>query len=80
MQFKIRFVGLLFVYYESRKRERKTRPIYECRCDERLKTKAEKSTHLTYSWLLGELEHLKIKTRLIDEMFASVMGEYVFLK
>jgi hypothetical protein len=29
---------------------------------------------------LGELEHLKIKTRLIDEMFASVMGEYVFLK
>jgi hypothetical protein len=28
----------------------------------------------------GKLEHLKIKTRLIDEMFASVMGEYVFLK
>ena len=28
----------------------------------------------------GELEHLKIKTRLIDEMFASVMGEYVFLR
>ncbi len=26
-----------------------------------------------------ELEHLKIKTTLIDEMFASVMGEYVFL-
>ncbi len=26
---------------------------------------------------LGELEHLKIKTRLINEMFASVMGEYV---
>ncbi len=23
---------------------------------------------------------LKIETRLIDEMFASVMGEYVFLK
>jgi hypothetical protein len=31
-------------------------------------------------WLSGELEHLKIKTRLINEMFASVMGEYVFLK
>jgi hypothetical protein len=30
--------------------------------------------------LLGELELLKIKTRLIDEMFGSVMGEYVFLK
>ena len=68
------------VYYESRKRELKTRPIYECRCDERLKTKAEKSTRLAYTGLLGELEHLKIKTRLINEMFASVMGEYVFLK
>jgi hypothetical protein len=30
--------------------------------------------------LFGGLEHLKIKTRLTDEMFASVMGEYVFLK
>jgi hypothetical protein len=29
---------------------------------------------------LGELEHLKIETRLIDEMFPSVMDEYVFLK
>jgi hypothetical protein len=28
----------------------------------------------------GELEHLKIKTRLINEMFPSVTGEYVFLK
>ncbi len=69
-----------FVYYESRKRELTTRPIYECRCDERLKTKTEKSTRLTYSGLFGELEHLKIKTRLTDEMFPSVMGEYVFLK
>jgi hypothetical protein len=25
--------------------------------------------------LFGELEHLKIETRLIDEKFASVMGE-----
>jgi hypothetical protein len=69
----------LYVYYESRKEELKTRPIYECRCDERLKTKDEKSTHLTYTELFGELEHLKIKTRLIDEKFVSVMGEYVFL-
>jgi hypothetical protein len=67
-------------YYESRKREPKTNPIYECRCDERLKTKSEKSTRLSYTGLFGELEHLKIKTRIIDEMFASVMGEYVFLK
>jgi hypothetical protein len=62
------------------KREVKTRPIYECRCDERLKTKGEESTHLGYTGLLGQLEHLKIETRLIDEMFASVMGEYVFLE
>jgi hypothetical protein len=26
------------------KRELKTRPIYECRCEERLKTKAEESS------------------------------------
>jgi hypothetical protein len=69
-----------FVYYESRNRELKTRPIYECRCDERLKTKSEKSTRLVYTGFLGELEHIKVKTRLIDEMFPSVMGEYVFLK
>ena len=50
------------VYYESIKRELKIRPIYECRCDERLKTKVEESTHLTYTGLLGELEHLKIMT------------------
>jgi hypothetical protein len=54
--------------------------IYECRCDERLKTKSEKSTRLTYTGLFGELEHLKIESRLFDEMFTSVMGEYVFLK
>ncbi len=48
--------------------------------DERLKTKDEESTCLTYTVFLGELEYLKIETRLIDEMFPSVMGEYVFLK
>jgi hypothetical protein len=62
------------VYYESIKRELNSRPIYECQCDERLKTKVEESTRLVYSGLFGELEHLKTKTRLIDEMFASVMG------
>ena len=65
------------VYCESIKRGLKTRPTYEFRCDERLKTKPEESTRLAYTELLGELEHLKIETRLIDEMFASVMGEYV---
>jgi hypothetical protein len=59
-------ITCIVVYYESRKRELKTRPIYKCRCDERLKTKSEKSAHLVYTGLLGELEH--------------VMGEYVFLK
>ena len=49
--------------------------MYECRCDERLKTKDEESTRLTYTGFLGELEHLKIETRLTDEMFASVMGD-----
>jgi hypothetical protein len=34
-------------YSESRKRELKTRPTYECRCDERLKTKDEKSNVTT---------------------------------
>ena len=65
------------VYYESMKRELKTRPIYECRYDERLKTKVEESTHLGSTGLLGDLEHLKIETRLIDEKLPSVMGECV---
>ena len=34
------------VYYESIKRELKTKPIYECLCDERPKHKAEESTRL----------------------------------
>jgi hypothetical protein len=41
------------------------------------KAKAEESTRLSDTGLLGELEHPKIKTRLIDEKFASVMGECV---
>ncbi len=57
----------MVVYCESIKRELKIKPISECRCDESLKTKAEESTRLTYTGLLGELEHLKIKTRLMDE-------------
>ena len=68
----------LVVYYESLKRDLKTKPTYEFRCDERLKTKVEESTRLTCTQLVSELEHLKIETRLIDEIFASEMGEYVF--
>ncbi len=69
----------VFVYYESIKRELKTEPMYECQCDERLKSRVEESTRLTCTRLVGELEHLKTETRLIDEMFVSEMGECVFL-
>ena len=67
------------VYYESLKRELKTKTIYGFRCDEGLKTKVEESTRLACTLLCAELEHLKIETRLIDEMLASEMGEYVFV-
>ena len=64
-----------FVYYESINRELKRRLMYEYRCDERLKTKNEESIHFTDTGLVVELEHLKTKTRLKDEKFASVKGE-----
>ena len=63
----LRASSTLEVYNESIKRELKIKPIYECRCDERLKTKAEESTRLVYTGLVVELEHLNIETRLIDE-------------
>ncbi len=63
----------IVVYYESIKRELKIKPIYECRCDGRLQTK--RFTLLSYTGLVVELEHLKIKTRLTNEKFASVKGE-----
>ncbi len=69
------FTYKLVYYYESIKRELKRRLIHEYRCDERLKTKTEESTRLTDTGLVVELEHLKIKTRLIDEKFPSVRGE-----
>ena len=66
----------IFVYYEWIKRELKINPIYECRCDERLQTKTKRFTRLSYTGLVVELEHLKIKTRLTNaEKFASVKGE-----
>ncbi len=48
----------------------------EYRCDERLKTKTEESTRLGYTGLNENLEHLKIKTRLINVKVVNVMGEY----
>ena len=58
-------------YYESMKRKLKIKPIYECRCNGRLQTK--RFTRLTHTGLV--VEHLKIKTRLTNEKFASVKGE-----
>ena len=52
-------------------------PTYVCRYDQRLKTKSETSTLLTYTGLCGGLTHLWVETRLIKERFASVMGECV---
>ena len=57
---------------ESMKRKLKIKPIYECRCDGRLQTK--RFTRLSHTGLVVELEHLKIKTRLTNEKFASVKG------
>ena len=45
------FLDEFVVYCESMKREIKTRPIYDCRGDERLKTNAEESTCLAYTCL-----------------------------
>ncbi len=47
---------------------------------ERPKAKTEESTLLGYTGFHGELEHRKIKIRLIDEKFVSVMCECVFVK
>ena len=48
----------VFVYYEYTKRELQRIHTYVCRCNERLKTKTEGSTHLGYTGLRGGLEHL----------------------
>ncbi len=70
-----RRIYIFSFYYESIKPELKRRLIYEYRCDERLKTKNEESTRLGDTGLVVELEHVKTKTRLIDEEFVSVRGE-----
>ena len=43
----------IVVYYESIKRELKTEPIYECRCEERLKSRVEESRNLHASHALS---------------------------
>ena len=59
------------------KRELQRILVYNCRCNERLKTKDEVSTRLVYTGLLGGLEHLKKETRLRDERSENVKGECV---
>jgi hypothetical protein len=51
------FMNRGFVYYESIKRELKIKPIYECRCDDRLQTKTKRFTRLSCTGLVVELEH-----------------------
>ena len=46
---------IVVVYYESIKRELKIKPIYECRCDERLQTKTKRFTRLSYTELVSLL-------------------------
>jgi hypothetical protein len=67
------FCSKFTVYYESMKRKLKIKPIYERRCDGRLQTK--RFTRFTHTGSVVELEHLKIKTRLTNEKFASVKGD-----
>ena len=47
------------------------------RYNERLKGKTDGSKSLTYTGLRGNLEHLTIETRLINESFECVIGECV---
>ena len=67
----------MFVSYEETKREVKRILIYECRCNERLKSSVEGSKLLTYTGLCGGWGHLKIESRSRDERFESVRGECV---
>jgi hypothetical protein len=48
-----------------------------CRCYERLQLNTKEFTRLAYTELVLELEHLKIETRLITEMFVNVMNREV---
>jgi hypothetical protein len=70
----LRVLHLVF-YYESRKRGLEKRRKNEYRYDERLKTQDEEFTCLGYTGLHEELEHLKIKTRLISVKFPNVMDK-----
>ena len=64
-------------------RELKRILIYECRCNERLKAKAEGSIRLAYTGLRVGLGHLKIETMLRDEslrVLKSELGIYMHIE
>ena len=61
---------------ESIKRELKTRPTYECRCDERLKTKSEDSTRLVYTGILVREGRVPAQAPTESEFF----GEHLMLE
>ena len=64
-----------FIYYEQQI-NREVHTTHTCGWwNERLKSKTDGSMYLTYTRLSGELEHLKIETKLIGESFECVMGE-----
>jgi hypothetical protein len=58
-------------YYETIKRELNKRLIYECWCDERLRSRVEGSTCLGYTGLHEGLEPLEVETKIINERFPS---------
>jgi hypothetical protein len=66
---------MIFVSNEEIKRELERILIHECRCNERLKAKAEGSIRLAYTGLREGLEILKIGTRLRGGRFEK--GECV---
>jgi hypothetical protein len=67
------FTGILFlVYYEEIQRELKRILIHKCRCNERLKAKAEGSTRLAYTGLRGGLKHLFCRWCFEDDNTSTV--------
>jgi hypothetical protein len=48
---------------KSIKRELKTRPIYDCRCDERLEPKDDETTCLTYTFCLLLIDKARVKDK-----------------
>jgi hypothetical protein len=63
-------IGCFLVYCETIKRHPKKRLIYECRCDERLKSKTEKSTRLVYTTLTNrDVEHEPQVVKISDRVF-----------